>query len=88
MQTGLLDDGFDELTRTILYFDKGFLFINAQGLKKESSIRIETPLGMVISYGGIFSIKLEEFEDSAERNAIIECYQGLTCIYRSKRRYA
>lgn len=76
VQTGLLDDAFDELTRTILYFDKGFLFINTEGLKKESSIRIETPLGMVISYGGIFSIKLEEFEDSAERSAMIECYQG------------
>ena len=76
VQTSLRDDAFDEFTRTILYFDKGFLFINAEGLKKESSIRIETPLGMVISYGGIFSLKLEEFEDSAERSAIIECYKG------------
>ena len=31
---------------------------------------------MVISYGGIFSIKLEEFKDSTERNAMIECYKG------------
>ena len=76
VQTGLLDDAFDELTRTILYFDKGFLFINTADLKKASSIRIETPLGMVISYSGIFSIRLEEFEDSAERSAMIECYQG------------
>ena len=76
VQTGLLDDAVDELTRTILYFDKGFLFINSEDLKKASSIRIETPLGMVISYGGIFSIKLEEFKDSTERNAMIECYKG------------
>ena len=76
VQTGSLNDVFDELTRTILYFDKGFLFINAEGLKKESSIRIEIPLGMVMTDGGVFSIKLEEFEDSAERSAMIECYQG------------
>ena len=76
VQTDLTDDAFDELTRTILYFDKGVLFINAEGLKKESSIRIETPLGMVISYGGIFSVRLEEYEDSAERSAMIYCYQG------------
>ena len=76
VQTNSLDDGVKELTRTILYFDKGLLFINAEDLKKESSIRIETPLGMVISNGGILSIKLEEFEDSMERNAMIECYKG------------
>ena len=76
VHTNLLADGVEELTRTILYFDKGLLFINAEDLKKESSIRIETPLGMVISYGGILSIKLEEFEDSTERNAIIECHKG------------
>ena len=76
VQTGLQGDAFDELTRTILYFDKGFLFINAEDLKKASSVRIETPLGMVISFGGIFSIKLEEFKDSTERNAMIECYEG------------
>lgn len=76
VQSGLLDDAVDELTRTILYFDKGFLFINAENLKKESFIRIETPLGMVICNGGIFSFRLEEFEDSTERNAVIECYKG------------
>ena len=76
VQANLLDDGVEELTRTILYFDKGLLFINAEDLKKESSIRIETPLGMVISYGSILSIKLEAFEDSTERNAMIECYKG------------
>ena len=76
VQANLLDDGVEELTRTILYFDKGLLFINAEDLKKESSIRIETPLGMIISYGGILSIKLEAFEDSTERNAMIECYKG------------
>ena len=75
-QTNSLDDGAEELTRTILYFDKGLLFINAEDLKNESYIRIETPLGMVISYGGILSIKLEDFEDSTERNAMIECYKG------------
>ena len=76
VETGLLDDAVEERTRTILYFDKGFLFINAEDLKKESSIRIETPLGTVMSHGGIFSIKFEGFQDSAERNAIISCYRG------------
>ena len=84
VQTGSHNDAFDELTRTILYFDKGFLFINAEGLKKESSIRIETPLGMVISYGGVFSIKLEDFEDSTERNAMIECYRG-SLLYKDQK---
>ena len=84
LKANMLDDAFDELTRTILYFDKGFLFINAEGLKKGSSIRIETPLGVVISYGGIFSIKLEEFKDSTERNAMIECYKG-TLVYTDQK---
>ena len=76
IQTDLLDEVVKELTRTILYFDEGLLFIDAENLKKESSIRIETPLGMVMSYGSIFSIKLEEFEDRSVRNAMIECYEG------------
>ena len=76
VQAGLLDAAYDEITRTILYFDQGFLFLNAEDLKKESYIRIETPLGMVISYDGILSIKLEKFEDSAHRNAMIVCYKG------------
>ncbi|MDA0849246.1 MAG: hypothetical protein O2827_05800, partial [Verrucomicrobia bacterium] len=72
----LSDESVDELTRTILYFDKGHLFINAEALIQESYILVETPLGKVISYGGIFSLKLEEFKDSAQRNAVIECYEG------------
>ena len=84
VETGALDDAVDEFTRSILYFDKGLIFINAENLKKESSIRIETPLGNVISYGGIFSIKLEEFQDSKERNAIIECYQG-SLLYKDQK---
>jgi hypothetical protein len=66
----------DEYTRTIFYCDKGLLFINAEALTKESFILIETPLGRVMSYGGIFSLKLEEFKDSGQRNAIINCYEG------------
>ena len=76
VQAGLLDAAYDEITRTILYFNQGFLFLNAKDLKKESYIRIETPLGMVISYDGILSIKLEKFEDSAHRNVMIVCYKG------------
>lgn len=76
VKTGLSNESMDELTRTILYFDKGLLFINAEAIEKESSIRIETPLGKVITHDAIFSIKLEEFEDSAHKNAIIKCYQG------------
>ena len=64
------------VTRTIFYFNEGFLFINAEALGLESFIIVETPLGKVISYGGIFSIKLDEFKDSAQRNAVIECYEG------------
>lgn len=72
----LSNESFNELTRTILYFDKGHLFINAEALTQESYVLVETPLGKVISYGGIFSLKLEEFKDSAQRNAVIECYEG------------
>lgn len=66
----------DELTRTILYFEKGYLFINSNALNPESSILIEIPLGKVISNRGIFSIMLEDFEDGTRRNASIKCHQG------------
>lgn len=80
IEAGFSNKSVDELTRTILYFDKGLLFINAEALNKESSILVETPLGKVIAYGGIFSFKLEDFKDSAQRNAIINCYKG-TLVY-------
>ena len=70
------DKFVDEFTRTILYFDKGLLFVNAESLGKDSFIIIETPIGKVISYGGVFSLELEEFEDGNHRNAYISCYSG------------
>lgn len=66
----------DELTRTILYFNKGLLFINAETLNNGSSIIVETPLGKVTALGGIFSIKLEDFKGDTRRNAMIYCYKG------------
>ena len=76
LESELKDESLYELTRTILYFDKGLLFINAEGLKNDSYILVETPLGKVISYGGIFSLKLEDAKVSTQRNAMISCYLG------------
>ena len=42
----------------------------------DSYILVETPLGKVISYGGIFSLKLEDAKVSTQRNAMISCYLG------------
>ena len=72
----LEDELSDALTRTVLYFDKGLLFINAEALDDKSIILIETPLGRVTSYGGIFSLRLEDFEGDTQRNAVIYCYKG------------
>ena len=76
LESKLSEESLDELTRTILYFDKGLLFINAEGLKNDSYILVETPLGKVISHGGIFSLKLEDTKVSTQRNAMINCYLG------------
>lgn len=66
----------NELTRTILYLERGLLFIDAVALTENSFIVVETPLGKVIAFGGIFSVKIEELLDDAKRNLVIECYQG------------
>lgn len=87
VEDGVSKESSSELTRTILYFDKGQVFINAEALSKESSILVETPLGKVVTYGGIFSLKLEEFKDSTQRNAIINCYKG-SLVYTDKRGFA
>lgn len=71
-----LADVANELTSTIFYFNKGLLFITAEARRDKSSIVIETPLGKVISHGGVFSINIEDYDDSSQRNAIINCYQG------------
>lgn len=84
LQASSSNGSVNELTRTILYFNSGFLFINAKKLEKESSIRIETPLGVIISYGGIFSIMLEELKGSGERNALIASYEG-SLVYTDQR---
>ena len=39
-------------------------------------VKFSTPLGKVISYGGIFSLKLEDAKVSTQRNAMISCYLG------------
>ena len=84
LDSELEDESTDELTRTILYFDKGLLFINAEGLKNDSFIIVETPLGRVISYGGIFSLKLEDAKVSTQKNAMINCYLG-TLIFTDQK---
>ena len=64
------------ISRSIFYFENGSLILNSEQMENGSSVIIENPLGKIIQKGGIFSIRVEFFDETFKRICTINCFSG------------
>jgi hypothetical protein len=64
------------ISRSIFYLENGSLILNSEQMEKGSSVIIENPLGKIIQKGGIFSIRVEFFDETFKRICTINCFSG------------